>query len=553
MEAIATGPVGEAGRRKNVRDLLLWVSMRPAVVVSRLVLVLGRGGDGLRGWDADDGYGGGGAAGTSTVNHYVAAGSAQPHTPQTATITNGANTSTATYVYDAAGNTATRPAPDNSAQTLAWDSENHLASVTTDGKTSSYVYDTGGNLLISKDPTGSTLFLPSGEIHVSTTGAATGTRYYSAGSASGAATLAVRTNAGLEYQFSDPHGTSTLSIDAGTLASTQRRYDPFGNLRQNPAPTAWPDDKGFVNGVVDSTNGLVRLGARDYDPAAGRFVSADPLLNPGDPAHLNAYTYAENNPTTNSDPSGLYTVGMGCPDRDCHDTGAAPSPSAPPPPPAPRPPHVGDGNRFHCPDGSCNPNFNLAPGLKHVPLHLPQVCVIGDQACGLFHPTWRKVTTPPTVPWYDVCDPIAILKGWGCVTDLTAPPPPKHQPPTHWMFGWCVNGTLVVGAGGVGSGCVVIDDKGVGLMGSLGAGAGPGATASLTTGPIFSGSDLEDQKGWFVYGNGGVRAGVDFDGTVSVSPDGKVQTYQLSGGGSFGVLPFSSGVSDTRVLRLWSW
>jgi RHS repeat-associated protein len=377
-------------------------------------------------------HGIGGAADTNTVNHYVAPGNAQPHTPQTATITNGSNTETANYVYNAAGDTTTRPAPDGSTQSLTWDSENNLASVTTNGKTSNYIYDTSGNLLISQDSTGATLYLPNGEIHASTTGA-TGTRYYSAGTAAGAATLAVRTSSGLEYQFADPHGTSTLSIDASTMASTQRRYDPFGNLRQTPTPTAWPDDKGFVNGVVDSADGLERLGARDYDPTTGRFVSADPLLNPSDPAHLNAYTYAENNPTTNSDPTGLYTVGVGCPDRECLPPSQAPSLTVP------QPPHMGDGNRFHCPDGSCNPNFNLAPGLYHQNprmgdgnrFHCP------DGSCNPYFtlaPGLRHVAAAPTAPKLPGCYGVRARFDVGC--DPYAPPPPDPEGPLpSWVTG----------------------------------------------------------------------------------------------------------------------
>ncbi|MFV2023007.1 RHS repeat-associated core domain-containing protein, partial [Micromonospora sp. LOL_023] len=44
--------------------------------------------------------------------------------------------------------------------------------------------------------------------------------------------------------------------------------------------------------------GLTHIGARHYDPTQGRFISPDPLVNPDNPQTLNAYAYANNNPTT---------------------------------------------------------------------------------------------------------------------------------------------------------------------------------------------------------------------------------------------------------------
>ncbi|MEU6942200.1 RHS repeat-associated core domain-containing protein, partial [Streptomyces rubiginosohelvolus] len=63
-------------------------------------------------------------------------------------------------------------------------------------------------------------------------------------------------------------------------------------------------DRGFVNGVMDDT-GLTQLGARAYDPKLGRFLSVDPLADFGDSQRMNAYAYANNNPVTNWDPTGL--------------------------------------------------------------------------------------------------------------------------------------------------------------------------------------------------------------------------------------------------------
>jgi RHS repeat-associated protein len=56
--------------------------------------------------------------------------------------------------------------------------------------------------------------------------------------------------------------------------------------------------------VADPSTGLTNLGAREYNPAEGAFISPDPLLVPYNPQDLNPYAYASDNPSTNEDPSG---------------------------------------------------------------------------------------------------------------------------------------------------------------------------------------------------------------------------------------------------------
>jgi RHS repeat-associated protein len=54
------------------------------------------------------------------------------------------------------------------------------------------------------------------------------------------------------------------------------------------------------------------LRARYYDPAIGRFLSADPLVGaPSQPQTLNRYAYALNNPVNRVDPTGLASEGLG--------------------------------------------------------------------------------------------------------------------------------------------------------------------------------------------------------------------------------------------------
>ncbi|WUD85851.1 RHS repeat-associated core domain-containing protein [Streptomyces sp. NBC_00503] len=61
----------------------------------------------------------------------------------------------------------------------------------------------------------------------------------------------------------------------------------------------------MVGGTTDST-GLTHLGAREYDPTLGRFISVDPIIDTTDPQQMHGYTYGNNNPLINSDPDGNF-------------------------------------------------------------------------------------------------------------------------------------------------------------------------------------------------------------------------------------------------------
>ncbi|GAA2341240.1 hypothetical protein GCM10010170_024560 [Dactylosporangium salmoneum] len=235
---------------------------------------------------------------TTRTYTYPTAGanSIRPHAISKVDST-GATISSDTYSYDNAGNVTTRAIAGGPNQALTWDAEGHLDTVTDSTGTTRYTYDADGERLVASDSQGTTVFLPGFDLrtHGSTT---TVTRYY--------ADLAVRTSVtALSWMSIDHHGTGTLAIDSVSLAATRRRLDPYGNPRSNVA-VAWPSDRGFLNGTQDST-GLTHLGAREYEPTTGRFISVDPLLDVTDPLAIGGYGYSDNNPVTKSDPTGLYT------------------------------------------------------------------------------------------------------------------------------------------------------------------------------------------------------------------------------------------------------
>ncbi|MFI9649436.1 RHS repeat domain-containing protein [Streptomyces sp. NPDC052040] len=235
---------------------------------------------------------------------------AQPHT---LTATTGGASPTR-FGYDEDGNLHTRTPVSGPGQTLTWDDEGHLAQVDTTGPsptTTKYLYDADGNQLIRRDPGQTSLFVGDTEIVVNTSvtpnvmlGAV---RMYTHGGTGNA--VAVRSSlpgGGLKYLFGDPHGTASLAMDATTQQVARQEYTPYGQTRTGANTMAWPDPThSYLGKPQDMSTGYTDVGARKYDPVLGRFISADPVLETTSPQQLGGYTYAADNPVTNSDPMGL--------------------------------------------------------------------------------------------------------------------------------------------------------------------------------------------------------------------------------------------------------
>ncbi|HEX6025802.1 MAG TPA: RHS repeat-associated core domain-containing protein [Solirubrobacter sp.] len=107
------------------------------------------------------------------------------------------------------------------------------------------------------------------------------------------------------YVGTDAVGSPRIVVRASDGAVVRRvDYDAFGAERNVTGTFELP--LGFAGGLRDATTGLVRFGLRDYDPAIGRFVARDPIFFEGSPENL--YVYANNNPITLKDPTGLSCI-----------------------------------------------------------------------------------------------------------------------------------------------------------------------------------------------------------------------------------------------------
>ncbi len=74
-------------------------------------------------------------------------------------------------------------------------------------------------------------------------------------------------------------------------------YDPYGNTTV-AGPMGYQNPYRYASGYSDDTTGLIKFGARYYNPQAGQWTQLDPSgKNPG-------YAYAGDDPINASDPSG---------------------------------------------------------------------------------------------------------------------------------------------------------------------------------------------------------------------------------------------------------
>ncbi|MBI5823368.1 MAG: RHS repeat-associated core domain-containing protein [Chloroflexi bacterium] len=132
----------------------------------------------------------------------------------------------------------------------------------------------------------------------------------------------------VEYFLSDHLGSTSISTDTAGVKVSEMRYKPWGEVRY-----AWTNDTLNANSAYALTRytftgqyshmddpstpasegfGLMHYGARMYDPALGRFTSADTIV-PGGVQGYDRYAYVNNSPVNYTDPSGHISMcGASC-------------------------------------------------------------------------------------------------------------------------------------------------------------------------------------------------------------------------------------------------
>ena len=113
---------------------------------------------------------------------------------------------------------------------------------------------------------------------------------------------------GITYRILTDHvGSPRLVVRTDSGEVVQRMdFDEWGRVLRDTQPGFQPF--GFAGGLWDADTGLLRFGARDYDPELGRWTCKDPIGFAGGLSSL--YSYVGSDPVNWVDPCGLFPWGI---------------------------------------------------------------------------------------------------------------------------------------------------------------------------------------------------------------------------------------------------
>jgi len=207
-----------------------------------------------------------------------------------------APTNATQFSYDANGNQAT----DVGYVGFSYNARDQLSNVTTDSATTPYTYaDARNNELTS---IGSTTYRPGllGFTGQTENGVTTYTTRDPNGQLIGLRTGTASTYTSTYYTLDALGSVIALTENNGTSDSQRFTYDPYGSLVSVTGTFSKVSPYSYASGIYESTSGLIKFGARYYEPATGRFTQPDPSGQ-----EPNIYNYAGCNPINNIDPTGL--------------------------------------------------------------------------------------------------------------------------------------------------------------------------------------------------------------------------------------------------------
>jgi RHS repeat-associated protein len=229
-------------------------------------------------------------------------------------IVANAGVPTTTYSYDANGNLVQA-----GGWSYMWDYLNRMLASGYNNSTTTYAYDPSGARVLQTSTT-STTYYPNKYYSFTSTksGAntyATSTNYIFNGDTllatidqplyNGAATGSPITR----YIHPDHLGSTNAVTDQNGALVQLMDYYPYGATRTATSTYPTNEKRQYIGQFSDAQTNLSYLQARYYDGARGQFVNEDPVFwskqNLTDPQSLNAYSYAEDNPISKLDPSGL--------------------------------------------------------------------------------------------------------------------------------------------------------------------------------------------------------------------------------------------------------
>ncbi|WP_423224225.1 RHS repeat-associated core domain-containing protein [Candidatus Amarolinea aalborgensis] len=160
-----------------------------------------------------------------------------------------------------------------STYTLTYDAENRLVNIS-GAATASFAYDADGNRIKSV-LNGETITYVGSLYEKKVVGSTTThTKYYTFGDRR----IALRVAGTFSWLLSDHLGSTTVTVDGVSgVRTAELWYKPWGESRGTPFG-ATPTTYRFTGQREDASIGLYFYNARYYDPALGRFISADTIV-----------------------------------------------------------------------------------------------------------------------------------------------------------------------------------------------------------------------------------------------------------------------------------
>ncbi|CAN5452311.1 hypothetical protein BH11ARM2_BH11ARM2_29600 [soil metagenome] len=198
--------------------------------------------------------------------------------------------------YDNDGNPLAMTVPSVGAQTMVYDDESRLVSLSRPTGTVTYRYDGDGRRVERVGPSGTVRYLYDGATEIATLNSANSILRYrlpGVGDVDG----------GVQgYDQEDTLGSVLATRNGSGNDVSRQSTDAYGietTLMAGPrSDHRWAGRHGYVR---DDEAGMVMMGARYYVPQLGRFLTQDPI---GQEGGLNLYAYCGNSPLARIDPDG---------------------------------------------------------------------------------------------------------------------------------------------------------------------------------------------------------------------------------------------------------
>lgn len=119
--------------------------------------------------------------------------------------------------------------------------------------------------------------------------------------------IATKSSNDTVYFHGDHIGSSSVITNSSGVMVQEVKYAAFGEERYSWGSAT---NYKFTGQEDDPEIGMYYYGARYYDPALGKFISPDSIVQaPFDPQTLNRYSYVRNNPLVYIDPTGHISIG----------------------------------------------------------------------------------------------------------------------------------------------------------------------------------------------------------------------------------------------------